>query len=86
MTDTLTAPAMPAASTLSATLFVVAAPEVLAHARDLVADRAHALEHGIDEVLVLGEMRAAFLGDAVELLGAVGLCGDAASSRNVSVG
>ena len=57
---------------------IVAASEAAAHAGDLLAERRHALQHGVDEVAVLFEVRAAFLGDRVELLGAFRLRGDVA--------
>src|SRR5262249_30128481 len=47
-----------------------------AHARHSLADQGKPLEHRVDEVAVLVEMGAAFVGDGVELLGALGLGGD----------
>src|SRR5262249_53502328 len=57
-----------------------------AHARDLLADRGEPREHGVDESAVLHEMGAAFLGDSVELLGALALGGDMARFLEIGVG
>src|SRR5262249_23140064 len=58
---------------------VVVAAETAAHARNPLADEGQPLEHRVDEVAVLVEMSAAFVGDGVELLGALGLGGDVTS-------
>src|SRR5262245_45720548 len=55
---------------------VVIAAEAAAHARNALADEGKPLEHRVDEVAVLVEMSAAFVGDGVELLGTLGLSGD----------
>src|SRR5262249_59720110 len=55
---------------------LVLAAETTAHARNLLADGGKTLEHGIDEIAVGVEIRAALVGDGVELLGALGLRGD----------
>src|SRR5262245_32341871 len=56
----------------------------MAHAGDFLADGSETLEHRIDEVAIGVEIGAAFVGDGVELLGALGLRGDVACLFEIS--
>src|SRR5262245_56548197 len=65
---------------------VVVAREAPAHARRAFADRGQALEHRIDKVAVVVEVRTAFGGDGVKLLGALDLGGDVARLLEIGQG
>src|SRR6266540_883753 len=63
---------------------LILAAEATAHARNLLADGGKALEHSVDEVAIVVEIRPAFVGDGVKLLGAFRLRRDVAGLLEIS--